>query len=240
MEKLAFLMLLLPCAAFCLEWRSVSSSNIFNIIRDDFDEVEADFMEPMQELKKEIEKEEEKTLSSPPPPPPHEQTAKMSRYLCHYSNWLSMATISTRSGLQGTPFASVFSFSDGPLGNSTGVPYFYLTELDMSTKDLKDNPKASVTMSLAQGSYCTQKELDPEDPRCAHLILAGEVVQLDQDSEERAFAQEALFSRHPVMQDWPTSHHWFFAKLAVTKILLLDFFGGAIDVPLKDYYSVEL
>ena len=42
------------------------------------------------------------------------------------------------------------------------------------------------------------------------------------------------------MQDWPTSHHWFFAKLAVTKILLLDYFGGAIDVPLKDYYSVEL
>jgi len=240
MGKLVFLMLLLPCVAFCLEWRSVSSNGIFNIIRDEFDEAEADFIEPMQELRMEIRKEEDnETPSSPPSPPPHEQTAKMSRYLCHYSNWLSMATISTRPGLQGTPFASVFSFSDGPLGNSTGVPYFYLTELDMSTKDLMDNPKASVTMSLAQGNYCTQKQLDPEDPRCAHLILAGEIVPLEEDSEEKAFAQKALFSRHPVMEDWPAGHHWFFAKLAVTKILLLDFFGGAIDVPLKDYYSAN-
>ena len=31
-----------------------------------------------------------------------------------------------------------------------GVPYFYLTNMDMSTQDLQKNPKASVTISLAQ------------------------------------------------------------------------------------------
>ncbi len=31
-----------------------------------------------------------------------------------------------------------------------GIPYFYLTNMDMSTHDLQKNPKASVTISLAQ------------------------------------------------------------------------------------------
>merc|ERR1719383_1414324 len=85
-----------------------------------------------------------------PNPPPHDQVAKMSRYLVHYSDWLAMATISTRGSLTGTPFASIFSFSDGPKGQSSGIPYFYLTGMDMSAHDLKKNPKASVTISLAQ------------------------------------------------------------------------------------------
>ena len=34
-------------------------------------------------------------------------------------------------------------------------------------------------MSLAQGSYCKQKNLDPEDPRCAHLILSGRFMPVN-------------------------------------------------------------
>jgi len=175
-----------------------------------------------------------------PTPPPHRQVAKMSRYLCHYSDWLALATESTRAGLQGTPFASIFSFADGPKDNSTGIPYFYLTNMDMSTKDLRENPKTSATMSLAQGNYCAARKLDPEDPRCAHVILAGEMVPLKKNSQEEIFAKQALFSRHPVMAEWPANHEWFFAKLNISNVILLDFFGGAIDVPLEDYYNVQL
>jgi len=181
-----------------------------------------------------------KVWSTIPDPPEHKETAKMSRYLCHYSDWLAMATISTRGALTGTPFASVFSFSDGPVGKSSGIPYFYLTDLDMSTHDLHNNPKASVTISLAQSGYCKVHNLDAEDPRCAHVILAGEVIKVPQNSSEEAFAKEALFSRHPVMPDWPTSHGWYFAKLNITNVILLDFFGGAIDVPLEEYYKAVL
>lgn len=48
-----------------------------------------------------------------------------------------MATISTRSPVKGYPFANVFSVSDGTVNNSSGIPYMYMTPLDMSVNDLK-------------------------------------------------------------------------------------------------------
>lgn len=33
---------------------------------------------------------------SPPPPPPHQETARTSRYIAHYSDWGHLATISTQ------------------------------------------------------------------------------------------------------------------------------------------------
>jgi len=176
-----------------------------------------------------------------PPPPPHEQVAEMSRYLVHYFDWLALATESTLdNNLQGTPFASVFSFADGPMEYSTGIPYFYLTNMDMSTQDLLVNAKTSATISLAQGTYCADNGLDQEDPRCAHVILAGEMVPLETNSLEEDFAKQALYARHPAMAEWPTDHGWYFAKLELSNVILLDFFGGAIDVPLEDYYNVQL
>jgi len=175
-----------------------------------------------------------------PDPPNHRETAKMSRYVCHYSDWLAMATISTRGSLSGTPFANIFSYSDGTMDKSTGIPYFYLTNMDMSTKDLQKNPQASVTISLAQSGYCRAHSLDPEDPRCAHVILAGDVIKVGANSTEEQFAKEALFTRHPVMSDWPESHGWFFAKLNISNVILLDFFGGAIDIPVQEYFDVVL
>ena len=40
-------------------------------------------------------------------------------------------------------------------------------------------------MSLAQGSYCKQKDLDPEDPRCAHLILSGRFMPVNEYLKSR-------------------------------------------------------
>ena len=95
-------------------------------------------------------------------------------------------------------------------------------------------------MSLAQTGYCRKMNYDPEDPRCAHVILTGEFVKLDSTSSEGEFAKSALFSRHPIMPDWPTGHHWFFAKLDIKNIIVLDFFGGAITVPVQDYFSAQI
>ena len=55
--------------------------------------------------------------------------------------------------------------ADGPVDKSTGIPYFYLTEMELSVHDLNKNNKASITMSLAQGDYCKKMGYDPEDPR---------------------------------------------------------------------------
>jgi len=174
------------------------------------------------------------------PPPPHEETAKMARYICHKCDWGAMATIAAREPILGFPFANVFSLSDGVEGESSGVPYLYTTPLEMSVHDLKSNPQASITMSLAQTNYCTQKHYDPEDPRCAHVILTGTVVKIPTDSPEGEFAARALFTRHPIMPDWPKDHGWFFAKLNITNVLLLDFFGGAANIPVEDYFKANV
>ena len=55
-----------------------------------------------------------------------------------------------------------------------------------------------------------------------------------------AVARAALFSRHPSMQLWPPHHGFFFCKLNITNILLLNYFGGAKTVPVEDYFAVQL
>jgi hypothetical protein len=55
-----------------------------------------------------------------------------------FPDWASVATISSRPEIFGFPFANVFSVSDGAtLQTSSGVPYMYLSKMEMSVKDLK-------------------------------------------------------------------------------------------------------
>ena len=176
----------------------------------------------------------------------------MARYVCHKSDWGAMATIAIRDPIVGFPFANVFSLSDGPTNESSGVPYIYATPWEISFHDLRADPRASITMSLAevvsspipsnppQGTYCREHQLDPEDPRCAHIILTGTILAVAEDSEEREFAEHALFSRHPAMLDWPKDHGWFIAKLNISNILLLDYFGGAVTIPVEEYFTATV
>lgn len=167
-------------------------------------------------------------------PPPHEETARTARFIAHYSDWGHLSTISTQDKIKGFPFGNVFSVSDGPLDNSTGVIYFYVTAMDNSVADLKRNPSASLTFSEAEGEYCRQMIYDPEDPRCARLTLTGKMV--DVGPEEQQFAKEAMFSRHPLMGKWPVGHNWFFMKLELVQIWLQNWFGGVSRIPVEDYF----
>jgi len=166
----------------------------------------------------------------------------MARYLAHYSNYTSIATISTREGLEGKPFVNMVSMADGILGeSSTGTPYFFMTDMAMSGHDLVANPKMSIVLSLAQGGYCYQHDYDPQDPRCARVILSGERVKLDKGSTEEATARKVVFARHPAMSSWPESHGFYFCKLHVENVVVLDWFGaGAVTVPVDDYFSAAI
>jgi len=179
----------------------------------------------------------EQTEKDVPGPPFFFRYAKMARYIMHVSDWTTMATYSVQ--MPGYPKANVFSVSDGTMEKSTGIPYFYLSDMEISVHDLAANNKASITMSLAQGDYCEKKKLDPEDPRCAHLILTGKVVTLDENSDEYKTAKEGLFSRHAEMSSWPAGHGWTVRKLEIENILLLDFFGGAKTIAIKDYMKAK-
>ena len=54
-------------------------------------------------------------------------------FLFHYTDWGSIATISTREEILGFPFSNVVSFADGiDAETATGTPYFYVTDMEMS------------------------------------------------------------------------------------------------------------
>uniref|UniRef100_A0A8C9KPV2 Cellular repressor of E1A stimulateds 1 n=1 Tax=Panthera tigris altaica TaxID=74533 RepID=A0A8C9KPV2_PANTA len=125
---------------------------------------------------------------------------------------------------------------DGPPGAGSGVPYFYLSPLQQSVGNLQENPHATLTMSLAQTNFCRKQGFDPQSPLCAHIILSGTVTKVNES--EMDFAKQSLFVRHPEMKTWPSSHNWFFAKLNITNIWVLDYFGGPKIVTPEEYYNV--
>nr|XP_006639357.2 PREDICTED: protein CREG1 [Lepisosteus oculatus] len=169
--------------------------------------------------------------------PPHDDVAAVARFIAHNCDWASMATISSHDPVKGQPFSNVFSVSDGPPGSGTGVPYMYLTRMEISVQDLQANPTASLSMSLAQTEYCKSQGYDPQSPLCAHIILSGSVVEVN--DTEALVAKQALFSRHPEMMDWPPDHGWFFAKMNITKVWVLDYFGGIKTCTPEEYFSAK-
>ena len=67
------------------------------------------------------------------------------------------------------------SFADGPIGGSTGVPYFYIAEVSDTYNNVQYNNTVSFSMTQAESAYCREKGLDPEEPLCARVILYGKV-----------------------------------------------------------------
>ncbi|XP_077583849.1 protein CREG1 [Stigmatopora nigra] len=169
--------------------------------------------------------------------PPHDQVARVARFVAHQCDWASMATISSHKPVVGQPFSNVFSVSDGPLGSGSGVPYMYLTRMEISVQDLEVNQQASLSMSLAQTDYCRKQGFDPQSPLCAHIIFSGSVLEVN--GTEALFAKKALFSRHPEMVEWPADHDWFFVKFNITQVWVLDYFGGVKTVSPDEYYQAS-
>ena len=122
--------------------------------------------------------------------------------------------------------------------------------MDQSFADSKKNEMVSLSLTEASlSSVCTERHGidacmigtqygDPENPVCARLTLTGSLVILTEDSDEFKFAQNALFERHQTMESWPKNHNWIIAKIDITDIWLIDFFGGATILSPEEYFSV--
>ena len=41
------------------------------------------------------------------------------------------------------------------------------------------------------------------------------------------------------MESWPENHGFFFSKLDIQNILLLNWYGGAVTVPVEEYFAVR-
>lgn len=93
--------------------------------------------------------------------------------------------------------------------------------------------------TLAQSDYCKTKDYDPQDPRCAKLIISGRIMKPNSPSEYD-LAMKSLFARHPVMKTWPKGHNFYPAKVYIQQIEVLDQFGGIIHVTAEDYFKANV
>ncbi|CAG9838679.1 unnamed protein product [Diabrotica balteata] len=180
------------------------------------------------------------SLLVPRDPPPPWQAALMARYIIHNTGWVSIATISTQSSIKGYPFVSLKSLSDGPATNSTGTPYLYMTEMDVTGKDIESDNRVTIMATLAETNYCETDHFDPQDPRCAKVLISGTLQKINKSSPEYEFGKEALFEKHPSMRKWPTDHQFYVAKVSPQQIEVLDYFGGLKFVTVDDYFSANI
>mmetsp|Transcript_21615 Transcript_21615/g.50496 ORF Transcript_21615/g.50496 Transcript_21615/m.50496 type:complete len:217 (+) Transcript_21615:78-728(+) len=170
-------------------------------------------------------------------PPAPGKKAATARWITHNLDWGVMSTISTWEKTKGMPFGNPCSFADGPSSNSSGILYLYVSDMDQSIQDLAVNPSVSFSLSEASfGKLCEEKGLDPEDPPCARLTVSGKFEKVT-DPDEINFAKAGLFERHPSMKHYPTSHDFFVGRIVPQSLWLIDFYGGAADVDIKEYFD---
>ncbi|KAL1357130.1 hypothetical protein AAHE18_05G234600 [Arachis hypogaea] len=135
--------------------------------------------------------------------------------------------------LGGAPWGNVVSFSDGIPDQGTGIPYFYLTNLDPTVKNALKDQRASFTVSEYPLGTCGK--IDPENPTCSKITLTGKLILVDEKSKEAEFGRNALFSKHSEMKGWPTDHNFQVYKLEIENIFLIDWFGGPKPLTVDEY-----
>ena len=185
--------------------------------------------------------------------PPFPDKAANARWLAHAASWGVLSTVSNREAMVGRPFGNPYSFSDGAEGNSTGVPYFLASTYDQSMHDIfaidapsggAPHPDVSLTLSEAElkgdprdtRSCAVSGRGDPENPPCTRLVLSGKYVNLTGTAEE-AVARAAFVSRHPLGSEWETFSDFFFGKIDVDDVWLIDTYGGASILTPDEYFS---
>lgn len=172
--------------------------------------------------------------------PPYHEYAKMARYLVHKSNWTSMGTISSLSTIHGFPMVNVISVADSAYdAPSTGHIYFLLTDLDFTGQDLAENNKLTALFSEDQDLACTSNHTDTMEPTCARVIFTGKVLRLTPGTMEYKNADEYYTNRHPASIHWRKSHTFYFCKLNIENIAVLDFYGGAHYISVDEYYNAN-
>lgn len=114
---------------------------------------------------------------------------------------MTVTSLSIKEGIEGYPMGNLKSISDGPSGNSSGIPYFFTSDVDISCQDYLVDNRATVFATLASTNYCKDNEFDPQDPRCPRLFMTGKYVRVE-DEDEKRYAMSGLLEKHPEMEIW--------------------------------------
>lgn len=161
--------------------------------------------------------------------PPATEPALVARWLAASTSWGVVATTSPKRG--GAAWGNVQSVAD----NCTGIPYFYLSPLDETARDIALEPRASLTLAEASiAGRCVRT--DPEDPTCAKLSLHGRIVE----APDQKAALAILLERHPSMRGWPVDHGFRAFKMEISDVFALSDYGGAHPISVADYLAKVL
>ena len=167
--------------------------------------------------------------------------ATRARRLLAGTSFGALATMDEKLGV----FNNVVSFSDGTdrRANATGVPFFCLTTMDATARNLEKDTRASfvVTAKDAVADYAPNacRFLDAQEPPCPKLTLSGKLTRLG-DPADMDLARRAIVARHPAVRAWPRDHSFAFYKLDIQNVFFLDHYGGATPISPKEFLDVEL
>lgn len=122
---------------------------------------------------------------------------------------------------------------------STGNIYFMLTDLDFTGKDLLVTNKLTALFTENQDLSCTMNNVDPMEPTCARAFFIGSMKKLTKRTDEYETAVNSFISRHPAAKLWRKFHDFYFCKLDIEQIAIIDFYGGAHYVTSDEYYNAN-
>jgi hypothetical protein len=171
--------------------------------------------------------------------------------------WGTLTTTSLRSNgtTVGAPFGNPYSYAE-----IEGVPYFYGFSDDASFIDIFGepgsvimNPKPSTLATFAV-TYASQQTFrgkaanpnctiglttDPESPSCSRVTLTGNVVKVDEGSDESKAAFKALTEKHPYdhLLSHMGSHGFFIVKMAITVVWLIPTWGPSVVLTPDEYFA---
>eukprot|EP00924_Labyrinthula_sp_SR-Ha-C_P014983 maker-scaffold_9-snap-gene-4.12-mRNA-1 protein AED:0.04 eAED:0.04 QI:386/1/1/1/0/0.2/5/106/212 len=169
--------------------------------------------------------------------PLHTHYAEFARWLVSEGEWGIIATSGeTRSKDRNfaAPFSNVVSFTE-----SNGVPVFYLTKLDPTGLDLEISNYAAFT--IAEKSLSGRCKLSvAEEPICAKLTISGTISPMDKNDEKYSEYEKLLVNKFPQMRLWPSDHGFQVYTMEVMDLFLIDFYGGAPQISVEDYFKANL
>lgn len=172
--------------------------------------------------------------------------ANRARWVVHNSLFTTVSTLSEDGG--GT-FGNIRSVTDGAtLGRSTGRPVFNLPDVDPAAVNLHSNDMTvALTFSEAaihervtsDGQTCAGQ--DAGSPTCAQVVIYGKAKPLAEGSAEYKAALKNFGKSHPLaswLSEGGSHMSGSYYTIEPTRISILDFFGGAVDVKVDEYLGV--
>jgi len=129
------------------------------------------------------------------------------------------------------------------LHSSTGLPVFYLPTPDPTNVDVQANPEVVLTFTEASVADLvrnnqTCKGIDTGNPTCAQVMLYGKAVSV-KDAHD---AMTAFGLRHPLaswLSEGGAHTGGDYYTMELTKIRILDYYGGYATVDVDEYLSYE-